>query len=84
MKVSDGAVVPGNAEIETAEREHRIDTYYHPYHRAVSGQIDAFLDKGIVPVLISLHSFTESWRGEARASGIQPFYGIRTRALRCR
>ena len=41
-------------------------TYYQPYHQAISDEIDAFLAVDIVPVLLSLHSFTDSWRGAAR------------------
>jgi predicted N-formylglutamate amidohydrolase len=66
MKLSDGAVVPGNAEIDEEERERRISTYYLPYHNAISAMIDRCLEQGIVPALLSIHSFTPAWKGTPR------------------
>jgi len=62
MQLSDGAVVQGNAAIDAGERQHRIESYYLPYHRAVTAAIDAMLAKGVVPVILSLHSFTPRWK----------------------
>ena len=36
MKLSDGAVVPGNRDIDAAERQRRIERYYLPYHAAIT------------------------------------------------
>jgi predicted N-formylglutamate amidohydrolase len=66
MKLSDGAVVPGNAAIDAAERGNRIARYHQPYHRAITAGLDAMLAAGIVPVIISIHSFTPVWRGWPR------------------
>jgi predicted N-formylglutamate amidohydrolase len=66
MKLSDGAVVPGNARITVQERERRIERFYKPYHAAIAGMIDTMLDQGEVPVLFSIHSFTPVWRGVPR------------------
>jgi predicted N-formylglutamate amidohydrolase len=66
MKLSDGAVVPGNAAIDAAERRNRIARYHQPYHRAITTSLDAMLADGIVPVIISIHSFTPVWRGWPR------------------
>ncbi len=66
MRLSDGAVVPGNKTLDDAERTRRIDRYYRPYHAAVAEVIDGALAKGIVPVLVSVHSFTAVWRGRPR------------------
>ena len=35
MQLSDGRVVPGNAVLDDAEIEARIEGYYAPYHRAI-------------------------------------------------
>ena len=43
MKLSDGAVVPGNAEIDEAGRRARIGKFHAPYHRAIDGVVDAAL-----------------------------------------
>ncbi len=66
MKISDGAIVPGNATIDQAEREARIARYYAPYHADITGLIETFRSNGIVPALLSIHSFTAHWKGLPR------------------
>jgi predicted N-formylglutamate amidohydrolase len=66
MRLSDGAVVPGNRKPDAAERERRLSLYYEPYHRAIDTVIDRFLAAGVAPILLSLHSFTESWKEFSR------------------
>ncbi|MDZ4841673.1 MAG: N-formylglutamate amidohydrolase [Hyphomicrobium aestuarii] len=66
MRLSDGAVIPGNRHVDIAERERRIDACWRPYHAAVAGLIDAELVQGRTPILVSIHSFTNIWRGAAR------------------
>ena len=66
MRVSDGAIVPGNAGVDEPERERRIARFHRPYHGAITAEIDMALGQGIDPVLVSLHSFTPSWKGIAR------------------
>jgi len=66
MRLSDGAVIPGNRKLDAAERERRIGLYYEPYHRAIDAVIDACQAAGATPVLLSMHSFTESWKDFSR------------------
>ena len=66
MKLSDGAIVPGNARIDETEQQLRIDRYYLPYHRAVTAMLDAMTGRGLVPLIVSLHSFTPLWKGAPR------------------
>lgn len=66
MQLSDGAVVPGNAGIDEIERHRRIASFHQPYHAAIAAEINGQLDAGIVPALISIHSFTPVWRGHVR------------------
>ncbi len=66
MRLSDGAIVPGNAEITRAEKQHRIDTYYLPYHNEVARQIDNSVQCGYPPLVFSIHSFTPFWKGVPR------------------
>jgi predicted N-formylglutamate amidohydrolase len=66
MRLSDGAVIPGNRKVGAAEREKRLGLYYEPYHRAIDDAIDHFLEAGVTPLLLSIHSFTESWKELAR------------------
>ena len=66
MQISDGALVPGNVRVDEAERQRRIAHYFAPYHTAVDAEIEAMLGRSIVPVIASIHSFTENWRGVPR------------------
>jgi predicted N-formylglutamate amidohydrolase len=66
MRLSDGAIVPGNRHIDTMEREKRTELYYRPYHEAISGVIEGCLAAGVPPAILSIHSFTESWKGVSR------------------
>lgn len=66
MKLSDGAIVPGNRNITEAERQKRIALFYLPYHTAITKTIDGMLASGITPLIVSLHSFTPFWKGVAR------------------
>jgi predicted N-formylglutamate amidohydrolase len=66
MRLSDGAVVPGNRHLDQTERNKRFRLYYEPYHRAIDGTIDQCLAAGVPPALLSIHSFTESWKGVPR------------------
>ena len=66
MRLSDGAVIPGNRRLDDAERERRTRLYYAPYHRAIAAVIDQCLASGTPPMLLSIHSFTESWKETPR------------------
>lgn len=66
MRLSDGAVVPGNAAVDAAERARRIAGLHAPYHAAIAAAIDRALATGVVPAIFSVHSFTPVWRGVRR------------------
>lgn len=70
MKLSDGHIIPGNRLVDrhsdVTEFHNRIETFYRPYHQAIAQAVDAFLARGIVPLLVSMHSFTPIWKGEPR------------------
>jgi predicted N-formylglutamate amidohydrolase len=66
MRLSDGAIVPGNRVLDDHERQHRISSFYKPYHRAIALHIDHAIAGGHPPLLISIHSFTPEWRGVER------------------
>jgi predicted N-formylglutamate amidohydrolase len=58
MKLSDGAVVPGNAKVDDAEVAKRVARFSAPYHAAIDAAIDHALAAGVKPILFSIHSFT--------------------------
>lgn len=67
MRLSDGAVVPGNANHDAAERARRLARYYKPYDDAVTrARTHVRAVTGRAPVLFSVHSFTPIWRGHPR------------------
>jgi predicted N-formylglutamate amidohydrolase len=66
MRLSDGAIVPGNRRLDQAEREKRVERFYRPYHDAIDRVLDRCLATGVAPALLSVHSFTELWRGTPR------------------
>jgi predicted N-formylglutamate amidohydrolase len=66
MRISDGAVVPGNRHVDEGERTRRIKRYFLPYHEAVAGEIARVKAAGLMPFLVSIHSFTPAWRGVPR------------------
>jgi predicted N-formylglutamate amidohydrolase len=66
MRLSDGAVIPGNRELTAAERDYRIERYYRPYHDAAARVIAACRATGQAPLIFSVHSMTEVWKGVPR------------------
>ncbi len=66
MRLSDGAVIPGNAKVDAAERARRIARFYQPYDAAMGAAVDAAMASGRIPVILSVHSFTPIWRGVPR------------------
>jgi predicted N-formylglutamate amidohydrolase len=82
MRISDGAVIPGNRRVDAAERTKRIRQYYEPYHRAVAAVIDRCLADGPPPALLSVHSFTESWKEVSRPWHVGVLWGEDDRLAR--
>lgn len=66
MRISDGAVVPGNRDVDEDERARRIARFHRPYRDAVADAISGVSAKGQVPFLVSIHSFTPVWKGNPR------------------
>ncbi|HEY0300689.1 MAG TPA: DUF1244 domain-containing protein [Rhizomicrobium sp.] len=66
MKLSDGSLIPGNARIDEAEVAERIARFHAPYHAAIAAEIARLRAAGVVPVLVSMHSFTPVWKGVKR------------------
>jgi predicted N-formylglutamate amidohydrolase len=66
MKLSDGAIIPGNAKADATELALRLREFHAPYHAAIAAEIAHLEQAGEVPVLISIHSFTPVWKGRQR------------------
>jgi predicted N-formylglutamate amidohydrolase len=66
MRLSDGAVVPGNAKVDEAEVQNRIERFYDPYDSAISDAIHKATASGHPPAIVTVHSYTPVWRGWPR------------------
>ncbi len=70
MKLSDGAIVPGNRDVDACkdkgEFARRIALFHAPYHAAIERLIARARALDIVPVIVSVHSFTPRWRSFVR------------------
>lgn len=54
----EGKPVPGNIGITHEEKMIRKAMIYDPYHDKVADLIQQFLDRGVIPAILSIHSFT--------------------------
>lgn len=66
MRISDGAIVPGNARLDAAGIEVRRRRFWQPYHDRIETVLDRMAATGTVPAIVSIHSFTPQWKGTAR------------------
>jgi predicted N-formylglutamate amidohydrolase len=66
MRLSDGAIVPGNARIDDGAIEVRKQRFSLPYHAAIAGTLDQMLASGVTPAVVSIHSFTPEMKGVLR------------------
>jgi predicted N-formylglutamate amidohydrolase len=82
MRISDGAVIPGNRHVDADEAARRVRHYYAPYHRAIAAAIDRCLRDGPPPALLSIHSFTESWKEVSRPWHVGVLWGEDDRLAR--
>jgi predicted N-formylglutamate amidohydrolase len=63
---SDGIAVPGNRGLGPAERARRAAALFAPYHEAVARVIEGRRRAGLVPAVVSMHSFTPVMKGFER------------------
>jgi predicted N-formylglutamate amidohydrolase len=66
MQIADGLLVPGNAHLSGSDIEMRLDQFYRPYHGAIDRAVEAGIAAGKPPAILSIHSFTQAWKGVPR------------------
>lgn len=66
VEESDNIIVPGNRRLSQADREQRLDTFFHPYHAAYGKMVERLRARHESPFLISVHSFTPVFGGFRR------------------
>jgi predicted N-formylglutamate amidohydrolase len=76
MKLSDGAIIPGNRDAGPEEIARRIAAFHAPYHAAIAAELDRMGDTAVV---VSIHSFTPSWKKVPRRWEVGVLYDRDTR-----
>ncbi len=67
--VSESTAIPGNQELDDAERARRATAYHAPFHRRVAQALDARAGgrgAGRPTIVLGIHSFTPVFFGERR------------------
>jgi predicted N-formylglutamate amidohydrolase len=65
-EVSGDIEVPANRGLSPEEITRRANTFFWPYHNAVTEQLQRLGENMAMPVVVSIHSFTPEYRGHAR------------------
>jgi predicted N-formylglutamate amidohydrolase len=65
-EISEHTAIPGNMGLSAANKEARAREIFWPYHECIETELDRRRRAGRPVVLISLHSFTPVFKGEAR------------------
>jgi len=63
---SDGWTIPGNASLTEFDRRTRLACFFDPYHEAIAAMLAGFRKRRVVPMVISVHTFTPEMAGVAR------------------
>jgi predicted N-formylglutamate amidohydrolase len=63
---SDGWSIPGNQAIGEFERRVRLGCFFDPYHEAIAAMLGGFRARSIVPLFVSVHTFTPEMGGVQR------------------
>ncbi len=64
--VSDDVVIPANRALDAHEERRRVEAIFVPYHDAIAAEVARRRERGQVPAIVSIHSFTPVMRGVAR------------------
>jgi predicted N-formylglutamate amidohydrolase len=65
--IAEGKTIHGNQNLSEQDKEERFREIYDPYHNKIEDLLDNhFLANNIVPMVISVHSFTPIFHGEKR------------------
>lgn len=56
--ISDGIAIPGNLDLDEKQRAQRIQSFYKPYHDAITRRLNRFHERGITPAMIAVHTCT--------------------------
>jgi predicted N-formylglutamate amidohydrolase len=71
-EISEYTPIPGNRDLTTAAKQARVAEIFTPYHDRIRGLLDARTNRRTV--LIAMHSFTPSFKGESRSMQVGMLY----------
>lgn len=63
---SDGWEIPGNQSLSEFEKRVRLACLFDPYHEAIAAMLAGFRARDVVPLVVSVHTFTASIGGVDR------------------
>lgn len=63
---SDTIIIPGNQDLSEAVQKARVDSFFTPYHHAITETLAHVWRQKLAPAVFSIHSFTPSINGEDR------------------
>ena len=65
-EISDTTTVPGNISLDEHDQLRRVESFFWPYHHAVSNALAHLWRRGPAPAFFSIHSCTPSMGGQDR------------------
>jgi predicted N-formylglutamate amidohydrolase len=57
-EISDGIAIPGNIGLDEAQKALRIQSFFKPYHDAITDRLLEFEARGVFPAMIAVHTCT--------------------------
>src|SRR5580692_527290 len=64
--ISESTAIPGNAGLADTDKAARATEIFRPYHERIEAELERRRKAGRAGALVSLHSFTPVFKGEAR------------------
>lgn len=80
--LSEATPVPGNRDLPREQALARERDIFRPYHDRITALLDARRNAGRSTVLLSMHSFTPVYLGQARPMQVGTLYGSDSRLAR--
>jgi predicted N-formylglutamate amidohydrolase len=66
-EMSEATVIPGNKNLSAADKMQRVENIYRPFHAGVAHLLDGRACAGKATSMVTIHSFTKTYRGKDRS-----------------
>jgi predicted N-formylglutamate amidohydrolase len=77
-ETSESTPIPGNSDLDAQERTARLETFFHPFHDAISRRLDLRTSACRQTFVVGVHSYTPVYKGVARPWHAGILYGQAT------